>query len=252
MTFQPTPFLVATFVWALLAVPVLAAGLKGIDFAGRLGGSARGPHVDARLGWLVMELPPILVLPFFYFLGDNRQIAGDILVGAWLLHYVHRGLVWPWIVQRGSRPVPISLCAAAFSFNVVNATLIGWRLGRPADYAPDWLADPRFVAGAVLMVAGAVLNVWSDYRLARLRRRNPGGRVLPRGGAFRFVSCPNLAGEMIEWTGFALMTWSLPGLAFAMWTAANLLPRAMWRHRWYQEVFDDYPRRRRAVIPGLL
>ena len=48
------------------------------------------------------------------------------------------------------------------------------------------------------------------------------------------------------------MAWSLPALAFAMWTAANLIPRALWRHRWYREKFPDYPPSRRAVIPGVL
>ena len=85
-----------------------------------------------------------------------------------------------------------------------------------------------------------------------MRAKASGGAVLPRGGAFELVSCPNLAGEIVEWIGFALMSWSLPGLAFAMWTAANLVPRALWRHRWYRERFPGYPAKRRAVIPRLL
>lgn len=44
----------------------------------------------------------------------------------------------------------------------------------------------------------------------------------------------------------------LPALAFALWTAANLIPRALWRHRWYRQTFSDYPPSRRAVIPGVL
>ena len=59
-------------------------------------------------------------------------------------------------------------------------------------------------------------------------------------------------GEMLEWAGFALMSWSLPGLSFAIWTCANLIPRALWRHRWYHQQYGNYPRIRRAVIPGLL
>lgn len=44
----------------------------------------------------------------------------------------------------------------------------------------------------------------------------------------------------------------LSALAFALWTAANLIPRALWRHRWYRQTFPDYPPSRRAVIPGVL
>jgi len=125
-------------------------------------------------------------------------------------------------------------------------------MARIADYPVDWFSDPRFRAGAALFVFGALLNISSDYRLASLRARASGSAILPRGGAFDLVSCPNLAGEIVEWFGFALMSWSLPGLAFALWTAANLIPRALWRHRWYRERFPDYPTRRRAIIPGLL
>jgi len=45
--------------------------------------------------------------------------------------------------------------------------------------------------------------------------------------------------------------WSLPALSFAIWTAANLGPRARTHHRWYQQTFADYPPERRALIPKL-
>ena len=69
---------------------------------------------------------------------------------------------------------------------------------------------------------------------------------------FRWVSCPNYFGEIVEWSAWALLTCSLPGLVFAIWTAANLIPRALAYHRWYREEFADYPASRKAVIPGLL
>ena len=53
---------------------------------------------------------------------------------------------------------------------------------------------------------------------------------------------PNYLGEIVEWTGWALATWSLAGLAFAVYTAANLAPRAVANHDWYLSTFDDYPR----------
>ena len=51
--------------------------------------------------------------------------------------------------------------------------------------------------------------------------------------------------------GFALAAWSLPALSFAVWTFANLAPRAHNHHTWYRERFADYPRDRKAVIPFL-
>ena len=75
------------------------------------------------------------------------------------------------------------------------------------------------------------------------------GYKIPRGGAFELVSGANFFGEIVEWSGFALAAWSLPGLAFAIFTFANIGPRAASHHRWYLTKFPEYPRSRRAVIP---
>jgi len=96
------------------------------------------------------------------------------------------------------------------------------------------------------------INVSSDNILIHLRKPGETGYVIPDKGFFRLVSCPNHFGEIIEWFGFALMTWSSPGLAFAVWTLVNLLPRALHHHKWYQSKFPDYPPDRKAVLPYLL
>ena len=72
---------------------------------------------------------------------------------------------------------------------------------------------------------------------------------ISREGLYRFVSCPNYLGEVVEWCGFALLTFSLPGLLFAVWTAANLVPRARTHHEWYRRTFPEYPAGRKAIIP---
>jgi hypothetical protein len=66
------------------------------------------------------------------------------------------------------------------------------------------------------------------------------------------VSAPNYLGEIVEWSGWALATWSLAGLAFALYTTANLAPRALANHRWYRQQFPGYPPERRALLPHLL
>ena len=66
------------------------------------------------------------------------------------------------------------------------------------------------------------------------------------------MSSPNYLGEIIEWTGWAIATWSLAGTAFAVYTAANLASRAFANHRWYRDRFPDYPSDRRALVPFLL
>jgi len=104
----------------------------------------------------------------------------------------------------------------------------------------------------LIFVAGAFINQRADHLLIHLRKPGETGYKVPRGFLFDYISCPNHFGEIVEWIGFAIMTWSLPGLSFAIWTAANLIPRALNHHEWYQETFDDYPKGRKAVIPSLV
>ena len=114
------------------------------------------------------------------------------------------------------------------------------------------MSDPRFLAGLAIFLAGMTLNIRSDNILLKLRNSENPGYAIPRGGAYRYVSCPNYLGEVIEWAGWALATWSLAGFAFFLYTAANLAPRALSHHQWYKARFPDYPPNRKALVPGIL
>ena len=143
----------------------------------------------------------------------------------------------------------------AVVFNTSNGYLNGWSIAsQPEKYNELWLATPQFLIGISVFFFGMALNKISDRQLARLGRSRDGddGYKVPHGFAYRWVSCPNYLGEIIQWVGWAIATWSLAGLVFAVWTMANLVPRALAHHRWYRQTFADYPARRRALIPFLL
>lgn len=55
------------------------------------------------------------------------------------------------------------------------------------------------------------------------------------GGMFTYVSGANFLGEIIEWSGFALACWSLPGLAFLCFTVFNIGPRAIHHHKYVNQ-----------------
>ena len=96
------------------------------------------------------------------------------------------------------------------------------------------------------------INIHSDDALLRLRKRDETAYAVPRAGAFRLVSCPKYLGEVLEWAGWACATWSLSGLAFFLFTAGNLVPRADSNHRWHLDILADYPQPRKALIPGIV
>ena len=146
--------------------------------------------------------------------------------------------------------MPISIMLMGVGFNLGNAYINGRYLFElSGGYAEHWLTDWRFITGAVIFLAGYITNRWADAKLRSLRRPGELDYKIPQGGLFRWVSCPNYLGEILEWGGWAMATWSLPGLAFAFWTFANLAPRAFTHHAWYQRNFPEYPKERRALIP---
>lgn len=212
-----------------------------------------GPAIPARIGWVVMESPSVWLFAWVYAQG---RYASDtvplVLLALWQLHYLQRTLVFPLRMRPGA-PKPLVTVAMALGFNLANAWLNAAGVsGVEGPYAPGWAASPRFVLGVALFALGFGVNLHSDAILRRLRKPGETGYRVPQGGLFRWVTSPNYLGEIVEWCGFALAAGTWAAAAFALFTAANLVPRALTHHRWYRERFPDYPRERRAILPGLL
>lgn len=212
-----------------------------------------GPTVSARTGWLIMESPAVFAFLAFYAVGTHRaETVPLVLLALWQLHYVNRTLIYPFRLRSAGRPMPLSIAAMGASFNVLNAWLNATQISELGSYPAAWLADPRFLAGAALFLIGFTLNVRADNVLLALRAPGQTGYRVPHGALHDHVAAPNYFGELLEWGGFALATWSLAGLAFFVYTAANLVPRALSNLRWYRAQFPDYPRTRKAIIPFVL
>lgn len=212
-----------------------------------------GPTIDDTLGWVIMEAPSALVFGGCFALGGlERGPVALAFLALWELHYVHRAFVYPIRRPPTKKRMPVAVMLMAFVFTSCNSYLNGrWLFGIGPTYSASWLLDLRFVIGAPLFVAGFLVNLHADTVLMRLRRSRKGdeGYKIPEGGLYRYISCPNYFGEIIEWIGFAIATWSLPALVFAVWTIANLAPRAISNHKWYRDTFPDYPRGRKALVP---
>jgi len=211
-----------------------------------------GPTIHRTAGWVIMESPAVIVFLACFAVSGRRNSVSVSFLLLWLFHYVYRAFIYPFRLRGGQLRMPVSVMAMAFLFNVVNGYLQGRGLFTfgPAR-GTEWFGDPRFIAGVVLFLGGYALNQQSDITLRSLRAPGESGYRIPYGGAFGLVSCPNYSGELVEWLGWAMLTWSPAGLVFFLWTVANLVPRARSHHRWYLERFPDYPRQRKAVIPWL-
>ena len=239
--------------WTVLAVLLFPVQFLVTAPYGRHARSDWGPSISNQLGWCLMELVSLVVFVSLFLFGPTAKSAPMwVFFALWTAHYVNRSLIFPWRTHTRGKSIPLAIVGSAMLFNIVNAGLNGTYLGWSGEvYPPEWLTDPRFIVGLAVFLAGAAINLWADNKLIGLRADGRQGYTVPRGGVFEWVSCPNHMGEIIQWSGFALMCWNLPALSFAVWTAANLIPRAVSHHKWYRRTFIDYPPQRRAVIPGV-
>ena len=208
-----------------------------------------GKLIPNHLGWFWMELPAFLICPLLAIFGPaEKSLATYLLAGMWMFHYFNRTFIFPFRLRTKGKSMPISIVLSAIFFNVINGLLNGFYLGYVGSSEELSIA---FFGGAFIFFTGFSINYIADQKLIALREGGDGYHI-PRGWLFRWISCPNHFGEIIEWIGFAVAAGSLPAVTFAIWTFSNLAPRAFNHHEWYKSHFPDYPTKRKALIPFII
>jgi 3-oxo-5-alpha-steroid 4-dehydrogenase 1 len=198
-----------------------------------------------------MEVVSLAVFAFsVLFFFSEITLPLTIMAALWVGHYGYRTLLFPWRMRRSTKRFPLMVVLFAFLFNGINAWINGWHIAvNSGRYGDGWMLDPRMICGLAVFVLGFLIHRHSDSILLSLRKSGEKEYSIPRSGLFRYVTAANYLGEIVQWCGWALLTWSLPGLAFALFTMANLVPRAIKHHAWYKEHFPDYPKERKVLIP---
>ncbi len=243
--------LIAVFIF----IPMALIGTYFIngDYGRFSTGKSRLP-INVRLGWVLMESPACLIFLYCFIIGDNRSWTAFILLFMWQLHYFHRSFIYPFQIKvRPGASMSLQIFGTGGVYCAINGYLNGSLVGDLGEHLTnEWLTDPRFILGILIFAFGFWLNKYSDQQLLALRKNNIEGYQIPYGGGFKWVTMPNYLGEIFTWTGFAMASWSLAGLSFVLFTAANLIPRALANHRWYKEEFPKYPTDRKAIFPKIL
>jgi len=241
------------YAWIVLAILIFLLLLKITAPYGRHTSAKWGPAISNQLGWIVMEFPVLIVIWVIIFpLIPFLSLPVWVMTGLFCLHYLNRTFVFPFRLHTRGKKMPVVIVVMGIFFNLVSGFSLGYFFTRFATYTNDWFFDPRFIIGTLLFLAGMYINWRSDNRLIGLRKPGETHYVIPEKGWFNYISCPNLFGEMLEWGGYAVLCWNLPALGFFIWTAANLIPRAISHHQWYKERFPGYPPERKAIIPFLV
>ncbi len=211
-----------------------------------------GANMSSKFGWMIMESPSVILMVYFFISSEGwHDMPKNLFLLVWLSHYVHRTFIYPFTITSKNKPYPILLVVFAVLFNCMNGFINGYEVFNQNFYSNYWFTSPLLYIGLGVFAVGYFINKQSDYILSHLKRDANNNYVIPYGGMFKYVSNPHYFGEIIEWIGWAIMTWSVSGLAFAIFTFANLAPRAITAHHWYKEKFPGYPQERKAIIPFL-
>jgi 3-oxo-5-alpha-steroid 4-dehydrogenase 1 len=241
-------------IWMSIAIVMLPVLLLITAPYGRHSRKDWGPMIPNKLGWIMMELPSLIMFVVFFLIGPNKiSIPTLLFFLLYIIHYTNRSIVFPLRTHTSKKLMPLMIAVLAIFFNLINGFINGYYFGTiSSGYGIEWLYDIRFILGGIMFIGGMVINMKSDNMLLALRVNSKNGYTLPTGGLFKYVSCPNFFGEIIEWAGFAIMTWSPAALAFFVWSLVNLVPRALDHHKWYKERFAEYPSERKALLPFVL
>ena len=209
---------------------------------GKMISSKWGPAINNKVAWVLMECPVFIVL-FYMWMQSDRQWNAAPLVFFLLfeLHYFQRSFIFP-LILKGKSKMPISVMMMGVIFNTLNGFMQGewiFYLSPEDMYTAEWLATPQFIIGTLIFFAGMAINLHSDHVIRNLRKPGDTKHYLPKKGMYRYVTSANYFGEIVEWTGFAILTWSMPGAVFVIWTMANLVPRANSIYKKYKVEFHD-------------
>lgn len=247
------------FIMALIGLVVFIA-LYFVDAGyGKMRTEKWGPAINNKVGWFLMEMPVFLVVLYLWAIspyGVTRHSPYVLFLLLFEFHYFQRSFVFPFLL-KGNGKMPIVIMFLSVMWNIVNGYAQGWWLFHlaplycPQMYSEAWICDPRFIAGTAIFIIGWCINVHSDHVIRHLREPGDTNHYLPKKGMYRYVTSANYLGEITEWLGFAILTWSLAGALFFWFSCCNLVPRAHSIYNKYAAEFaDEFDRKQlKRIIP---
>lgn len=250
-----------------------------------------GPELDEKTAWCIMESTALFMFLIFYFLyGVNKlSYVPLFFLSLWVFHYINRSFIYPFFIMKQKyKKFPLLLVVLGFLYLSMFSYLNAKNISSNPKYTIDWFKKPIFIIGVIIFFIGFIINVWADCKLQNKKENikvhdnnNQNKEIklyesgkfnfskmfdtniyfedsekkhyhLPTGGLYNYISSPNYLGEILEWSGWAIATWSLPGLLFALGAVGCIGVRAIHTHKWYEKHFENLPKDRKALIPFIL
>ena len=149
----------------------------------------------------------------------------------------------------------VYLFGLAYYFAVVSSFTSqapGFTNKGPMQTSPDFVRLSFWQwSGIALIIYASIHQHRAAIILAGLRHTGS-NYGLPKGDWFEYVSCPHYLSECLIYAGFAFLLGHVSAWLTLTSVLINQIALAQISHEWYQKKFNDYPTKRKAIIPFLL
>ncbi len=221
----------------------------GYGFAIAAGAVATAIIFGGKLDW-------VAVLQMLLFIAYGARLSGFLLVRELKSASFNKTMK---SVMKPEKPMPIFVSVTIWVCVAVLYTMqvcpMFYRLYNGA-------ADVVFpVIGAVISVAGLILESLADKQKSEQKAKNPG--MVATEGLYKIVRCPNYLGEIIFWTGvlvgafgslqgvgqwvMAVVAWVL--IVFIMFNGAQRLEKRQMKRYGDDEAYNAYANKTPIIIP---
>ncbi|KAG5882537.1 hypothetical protein JTB14_038148 [Gonioctena quinquepunctata] len=209
-----------------------------LDFLNAVGGRDRVSYTSATHVYLSLILLTLQVYRRFY---DTHCVSvfGKSMIN--INHYIVGMLHYP-----GSALAII--CEAP-------------QFAKNSSYA---MTDLNLAALSSLDIFAILLFIWAWRQqhvttkiLANLRKNKKGDVVtsehkLPQGGMFEYLSAPHQTAEILMYLSITILLWyNITWFFVFTWVLSNQVETILLSHWWYQATFNEFPKKRKALIPYL-
>lgn len=252
------------YLWVMIGIAIIVfVALFFVDAGyGIMRNNKWGKSINNKIAWFFMEFPIFISMFIIWACSENRfDIVPCIFLLIFQIHYIQRTLIFPFLI-KGKGTMPLGIMFMGMAFNILNAMMQGYWIFFIA-YTPEhpaffvqkgiaWLYSWQFILGTIIFFFGYITNLRSDYIIRHLRKDEYDTKhYFPKGYMFKYITSANYFGELLEWLGFAILTWSVSGLVFFIWTFANLVPRANSIYKRYKTEFPEEmaSRKMKRIVP---
>ena len=107
--------------WIAFAIMVFFILLKMPAPYGRHTTAKWGPLISNKWGWMIMELPVLIVLWLFIAPAISKiSTVSWLMIGLFCMHYINRIFVFPFRIHTPGKKIPLVIVFSAVFFNIMN------------------------------------------------------------------------------------------------------------------------------------